>query len=69
MIFRSSWQLGNETFYYNGNLVEILNTFSYLGELLNYNGKFNVTQKHNAAQGSKSLLAHLSRKLIGELIV
>ena len=36
MIFSSSWQLGNETFYYNGKLVEIVNTFSYLGILLNY---------------------------------
>ena len=29
MVFRSSWQLGNDTFFYNGNLFEIVNTFSY----------------------------------------
>ena len=51
IVFRSSWQLGNETFIYNGEQVEIVNTFSYLGLYLHYNGKFNVTQKHIAAQG------------------
>ena len=54
-IFRGSWQTGDDTFYYNGNLVELVNTFSYLGLLLNYNGKFNVTQKHFASQGKKCL--------------
>ena len=55
IVLRSSWQLGNETFFYNGEQVEIVNTFSYLGLYLHYNGKFNVTQKHIAAQGKKSL--------------
>ena len=55
MVFRPSWQLGQDQFYYNGNGVEIVNTFSYLGLLLNYNGKFNVTQKHIAEMGKKSL--------------
>ena len=53
--FGCSWQLGTETFYYNGNRVEIVKTFSYLGMLLNYNGKLNVTQKNIAAQGRMSL--------------
>ena len=35
--------------------MEIVNTFSYLGLLLNNNGKFNVTQKHIAEMGKKSL--------------
>ena len=55
VIFRGSCQTGDDTFNYNGNLVEIVNTFSYLGILLNYNGKVNVTQKHIAAQGKKCL--------------
>lgn len=55
IVFRASWQLEDVTFYYNGNKIEIVNTFSYLGLLLNYNGKFNVTQKHIAAQGKKAL--------------
>ena len=53
VIFRSSWQIENVSFYYNGNLVEIVNNFSYLATLFNYNGKFNVTQKH--IQGKKAL--------------
>ena len=55
VIFRPSWQIENVSFYYNGNLVEIVNYFSYLVMLFNYNGKFNVTQKHIAAQGKKVL--------------
>ena len=55
MVFRPSWQLGQDQFYYDGNGVKIVNTFSYLGLLLNYNGKFNVTQKHIAEMGKKSL--------------
>ena len=41
--------------YYNGNLVEVINNLSYQGMLFNYNGKFNVTQQHIAAQGKKAL--------------
>ena len=55
LVFRTSWQLDQDRFYFDGNNVEIVNTFSYLGLLLNYNGKFNVTQKHIAALGKKSL--------------
>ena len=51
--------MGDEQFYYNGNRVEIVNTFSYLGLLLNYNGKFNVTQKHIAEMGKKSLFCFM----------
>ena len=55
VIFMPSWQIGTDSFYYNGNLVEIVNNFSYLGMLFNYNGKLNVTQMHIAAQGKKAL--------------
>ena len=44
MVFKPSWQMRDEQFYYNGNRLEIVNTFSYIGLLLNYNGKFNITQ-------------------------
>ena len=44
MVFRPSWQLRDEQFCYNGNRVEIVNTFSYLGLLLNYNDKLNIIQ-------------------------
>ena len=58
VIFRGSWQTGDDTFYYNGNvnLVEIVNTLNEIGLPLNYNGKFNVTQKHIAAQGKNVYL-------------
>ena len=49
----------DEQIYYNGNRVEIVNTFSYLGLLLNYNGKFNVTQKHIEEMGKKSLFSFM----------
>ena len=55
LVFRPSWQMRQEQFFYNGNRLDIVNTFSYLGLLLNYNGKFNVTQKHIAELGKKSL--------------
>ena len=61
MVFRSPWQVRNEQFYYNGNLVEIVNTFSYLGLLLHYNGKFNVTQKHIAEMGKKALFCLMKK--------
>ena len=56
IVFRPSWQMRDEQFYYNGNRVEIVNTFSYLGLLLNYNGKFNVTQKYIAEMGEKIII-------------
>ena len=58
-MFRPSWQMRDEQFYYNGNRVEIVNTFLYLGLLLNYNGKFNGTQKHIAEMGKKSLFCFM----------
>ena len=49
----------DEQFHFNGNRIEIVNTFSYLGLLLNYNVKFNVTQKHMAEMGGKSLFCFM----------
>ena len=59
MVFRPSWQMTDEQFHLNGNRIEIVNTFSYLGLLLNYNVKFNVTQKHIAEMGGKSLFCFM----------
>ena len=56
MVFRPSWQMRDEQFYYNGNRVEIVNTFSYLELLLNYNGKFNVTQNTHSRNGEKVII-------------
>ena len=55
MDLRGSSGMINSLTSYNGEQLEIVNTFSYLGMLLNYNGKFNVTQKHIAVQGKTSL--------------
>ena len=61
MVFRPCWQMRDEQFYYNGNRVEIVNTFSYmyLGLLLSCNGKFNITRKHIAEMGKKSLFCFM----------
>lgn len=45
----------NVTLFYDNAEVEIVDSFSYLGLLLNFNGKFNVTQKHVADQSKKSV--------------
>ena len=34
LVFRTSWQLDQDRFYFDGNNVEIVNTFSYLGFLI-----------------------------------
>ena len=61
LVFRTSWQFDLDRFCFAGNIVEIVNTFSYLGLLLNYNGKFNVTQKHISALGKKSLFCLMKK--------
>ena len=38
-----------------------MNTFSYLGLLLHYNGKFNVTQKHIVEMGKKALFCLMKK--------
>ncbi|KAK6178526.1 hypothetical protein SNE40_013301 [Patella caerulea] len=45
--------------FYNGNELEIVDTFNYLGLILNYNGTFLKTQKHVADQGRKALFSVL----------
>jgi hypothetical protein len=56
IVFRTSWQLReNESWTYGGIKIDVVNSFKYLGLLLYYNGKFNVTQKQLADQGKKSV--------------
>ena len=58
VIFRNGGQIKrNENWLYDGCQIEVLNQFTYLGIVLNYNGKFLVTQKQLAAQGRKALFA------------
>ena len=37
----------NEKWYYNNQLIEIVDSFTYLGCVLHYNGKFNTLLKKN----------------------
>ncbi len=56
VVFRNSWQLNpNDVWLYNGDAIEIVNTFKYLGMLFSYNGKFNITQKQLSEQGRKAM--------------
>ena len=47
----------NEKWFYNGQQIEVVNQFKYLGMLFNFNGKHNITQKHVAEQGRKAYFA------------
>ena len=52
-------------FYYNGDTIEIVDDFSYLGIKFNYNGKFGKTKKHLVDQARKATfsLIRKARKL------
>lgn len=55
VVFRNSWQLhSTEHWKYDNDELEIVNTFRYLGLCLNYNGKFNITQKTLTLQARES---------------
>ena len=62
VIFRNGGNIKeNENWVYDGKEIQIVNQFSYLGMLFNYNGKFNETQKYIADQGRKAYFAILSK--------
>ena len=42
---------------YNDVQVDVVDKFTYLGVILNFNGKFPVAQKHVAEQGRKAMFA------------
>ena len=52
-------------FYYNGDTIEIVDDFSYLGIKFNYNGKFGKTKKHLVDQARKAMFSLImkARKL------
>ena len=63
VIFRNGKNLRKSyKWYFNGDEVEVVDQFCYLGILLNYNGKFFMTQKRIASQCSKALFS-LKRNL------
>lgn len=45
----------NNVWLYDNNVLDVVDQFNYLGLLLNYNGKFNITQNKLAEQGRKAL--------------
>ena len=58
VVFRNSGILSHdEIMYYNGLQIETINSFTYLGVVLNFNGKFSVAEKHVAEQGRKAVFA------------
>lgn len=62
MVFRNGGILRTEdVWFYKCEQIEVVNSFCYLGLLLNYNGKFHVTQKQLSLQCMKALFA-LKRK-------
>ena len=58
VIFRNRGKVqATDKWYYDENCIEVVNSFNYLGLLLNYNGKFTVTEKLIASQGRKAMFA------------
>ena len=46
VIFRNRGKVqATDKWYYDGDCIEVVYSFNYLGLLLNYNGKFTVTEK------------------------
>jgi hypothetical protein len=54
------------TFYYNGSELEVVSEFSYLGVVINHNGRFCKAKKHLVAQARKAMFSILrkARKLM-----
>jgi hypothetical protein len=58
VVFRNGGILSDdEKWYYNGSQLETVNTLTYLGVVLNFNGKFSVAEKHVAEEGRKAVFA------------
>ena len=58
VVFRNGGRIGdNENWLYDGNTLETVDQFIYLGMLSCYNGKFYQTQKHIAEPRRKAIFA------------
>ena len=63
VVFRKNLRLYDyEKVYIDDSLIEIVNTFNYLGLHFNYNGKYTVAEKQLAEQGRKASFA-LSKQI------
>ena len=62
MVFRNGgFVKDEEIWYYDGNAIDIVDEFCYLGVLLNFNGKFVKAQKHLAEQSRKAVFGLKSK--------
>ena len=56
VVFRNGGKVNaNEKWFYDNKEIEVVDSFTYLGVLLNYNGKYNVLQNKLAEQGRKAV--------------
>lgn len=56
VVFRSSWRVyDTESWTFNDDNIEVVDSFRYLGLVLTYNGKFYTTQKMLATQAQKAM--------------
>jgi hypothetical protein len=47
----------NEKWFYDNKEIKIVDSFTYLGVLLNYNGSYNILQNKLSEQGIKAVFA------------
>ena len=60
VVFRSAWRMyDTENWTFDDDNIEVVDTFRYLGLVLNYNGKFCTTQKTLAAQARKAMFGFM----------
>lgn len=56
MVFRKrGGLLPNENWTYDGNNIEVVKNFNYLGTVFNYTGNFDLNQEHLASKAVKTL--------------
>ena len=62
VIFRNGGKIrSDEKWFLNGENISTVDKFMYLGMLINYNGKFNDTQKQLSLQGRKAMFSLKSK--------
>ena len=60
VVFRNRGQIrNNEIWTYNGNIIDVVEEFNYLGAIFNYNGSFVKNQEHIVGKSLKALNALL----------